>query len=236
MIAQRYIKFVIYTLHSCILSHPSTCIYATLSCLLLSVCPYSHLPAHPPHCRLSSCAHRSPLHIHCHYRVCCRGHIRSAAVALTALHIHCHYHACHRPRTYIHHYHACHRPRTSTATIVPVIVPAHIYTTIMPVIVPAHPPPLSCLSSSPHIHRHYRVVYVRGYRDSVLRTLMGVVVHASARRYLYSPVHLSEARMCREARMRRVDEDLWVMRDMRANEGGATTKKSCRKPDSFSFI
>lgn len=121
MIAQRYIKFVIYTLHSCILSHPSTCIYATLSCLSLSVCPYSHLPAHPLHCRLCSRAHRSPPHIHCHYRAC-------------------------------------------------------------------HPP---------HIPRHYRVVYVRGYRDSVLRTLMGVVVHASARRYLYNPVHPSEARIGR---------------------------------------
>lgn len=56
---------------------------------------------------------------------------------------------------------------------------------------------------------------------------MGVVVHASARRYLYSPVDPSEARM------RRVDEDLWVMRDMRANEGGATTKKAAGNPTAF---
>ncbi len=77
MITQRYIKFVIYTLHCCILPHPSICIYATLSCLSLSVCPYSPLPAHPLHCRLSSRAHRSPLHIH--YTVV------SAAVGTSAL-------------------------------------------------------------------------------------------------------------------------------------------------------
>lgn len=181
MITQRYIKFVIYTLHCCILPHPSTCIYATLSCLLLSVCPYSPLPAHPLHCRLSSRAHRSPrtyTTLSCllpwAHPLCCRG--------------------AHSPAHPLH-------SLAGTATTMPTM--------------------------APHIHCHYRGVYVRGYRDSVLRTLMGVVVHASARRYLYSPVDPSEARM------RRVDEDLWVMRDMRANEGGATTKKAAGNPTAF---
>lgn len=43
------------------------------------------------------------------------------------------------------------------STAVPAIATTHIYTTIM------H-------ATAPHIHCHYRGVYVRGYRDSVLQT------------------------------------------------------------------
>lgn len=73
-------------------------------------------------CACSPLPCSSPPHIHCHYRVCCRG-AHSPAHPLYSRVGHCPAHPL---------------PLSCLSS------PAHIYTTIMPVIVPAHPPPLSC--------------------------------------------------------------------------------------------